>query len=369
MSHGRRSRPPTAAKPQRFFEKELAGEEPPSFATMQSLYALAKDVFARAPWGRMTEDKLVLVEGAAPDGLCYCSIMGALGEVFALQVYLGAEGYRSFQRMHAGEPMTTGEFIAGQRCLYVHFVPLRELEPPDRELLEAMGHPLKAGTVAPQFRSMRPGYHAWYPTAPEARILAECHGAFLAFYDRWQADRDVDYWVEENVYPLLSRRGEENEYELRLAKAPAPPKPIPRLPAVDESWIRRILAARFASRGVLEVDHFYGAAMIGEKHERKACVRIAVAIDARTEHAYRPVAGSAEASTGDMLVEVVLGAIESASAIPKEIHVRDREFKVLLDPLGHALGFPVRVAKSMPALELVKSELLAMMGDTPSPVR
>jgi len=131
------------SKPERFFEKELIGEEPASFATMQELYNLANDLGDRHPWVVLAEDQLVLVEGAASGELCICSVMGALGQVRALHVYIGPEGYRLFRRLHSGERMTPGEFFAAQRSVYVEFVRLGELTAADRVLLKAMGHRLK----------------------------------------------------------------------------------------------------------------------------------------------------------------------------------------------------------------------------------
>jgi len=42
MTHRKGTDPYLASKPARFFEKELVGEEPPFFATMQALYNLAR---------------------------------------------------------------------------------------------------------------------------------------------------------------------------------------------------------------------------------------------------------------------------------------------------------------------------------------
>jgi hypothetical protein len=64
------------SKPARFFEKELVGEEPPSFATMRTLYNLARELLGRHPWDQLTEDQLVLVDGAASQEVCFCSVIG-----------------------------------------------------------------------------------------------------------------------------------------------------------------------------------------------------------------------------------------------------------------------------------------------------
>jgi hypothetical protein len=370
MAHRKDIHQPLVTISEHFFQKELAGEEPPAFATMQMLYQLATDLFARHPWNLVSEDELVLVEEAASREFCFCSVMGSLGQVRALHVYLGPEGYRFFKKLQSGETLTVGEFFAAQRSVYVEFVRLGELTAPDRKFLEAMGHLLKRGTLAPIFRAIRPGYHPWYVTEGEARILAECQWALITICDLLQANPDLYYWDKENVYPMLSRQGEkgnEEGYRMRPVEAPSLPAPMPNLPTLDEARVQRIRDCRYPSKGVLEADHFYGVGMIGEKNQRKACVRLGLAIDAKSGLAYPPEVSLPTSSMGDILTRVVLQAVESASALPQEVHVRDSEFKVLLDPLAQALGFSVRVIKSLPAPDFAKNQLLKMMGD-PGPL-
>ena len=121
---------------------------------------------------------------------------------------------------------------------------------------------------------------------------------------------------------------------------------------------------KLPSQQVLQVDHFYGAGMIGQKNQRKACFRLAIAIDAETAAAFPPEVGAPEALTGDLLTRAVLKAIESGGFLPFEVHVREPEFRVILGALAKALGFRVKVADSLPALDFAKEHLLGMMGDS-----
>jgi hypothetical protein len=88
-----------------------------------------------------------------------------------------------------------------------------------------------------------------------------------------------------------------------------------------------------------------------------------LAVDAQSGFVYAPEVSSPEPSKGDVLMRVILRAIESACALPREVHVRGGEFKLLLEPLAEALGFSVKVMKSLPALDFAKCDLLEMMGD------
>jgi hypothetical protein len=137
---------------------------------------------------------------------------------------------------------------------------------------------------------------------------------------------------------------------------------MPKLLDLDQRSIQSILDLRYPSAGILEVDHFYSAAMIGAKHERKACLRIALAIDSKSAMAFPPQVGAPEESTGNMLQKVVLEAIEAKGALPVEIHVLSREFKIVLDPLAEILGFRVKVRDSLPALQFARSEMQGLLG-------
>jgi len=363
--HRRAQATPTAVSPpERFFIKDL-GDEAPSFQTMQSLFTRAAAVHAKRPWSEMEEDNLVAVEHPATREACFCSVMGSAGEARVIQVYIGEESYFWFHKVHAGGNVSLGDYLANQYSVFVHFVSPGELAPPDRELAKNMKHPLARGTEVPFFRTIRPGYHPWFVTENEARILAGGLEAILVASEALSKNPHADLWSEEDVYPLVQLYGEPGdhwEYNLKAVAAPIQTPRIPKLADLDQPRIQSILDRRFPSAGILEVDHFYDSASIGGKHERKACTRVAMAIDSKTGFAFPPQIGAPEESTGNMLQRVVLAAIEAKRALPVQIHVLDREFKILLDPLAELLGFSVKVRDALPALQFAREAIQGMLG-------
>jgi len=358
--------PSPSAPPARFFERELAGEQAPSLESIQSLYQRASQVHMRAPWNDLEEGDLVIFQEPVANEQCFCSVMGALGEMRIVQAYVGASSYFWFRDLHDGRQVAAGDFYAHQRSVFVHYVPIKELEGPDRELLQAMQHPLAKGTVAPIFRTIRPGYHPWFVTENEARILTTAMEAVLAVCDLMDKDPDLDPWDTADVYPFVKLEEAKNRRQAYLvseAEAPRPALSMPAPPAPDTKRIQKIIARKLPVAGALEVDHFYTLSMIGEKHARKACMRIALAIESKTGLALPPQVSTPEESTGEILQRLILGAIEGSGAIPSKIYVRDREYKSLLAPLARVLDFEIAVKKSLPALDFAKSEMLAMLGD------
>lgn len=346
-----------------FFENQLQGEESLSFQTAERLCGLAAKFLVLHPWEFLGDEDLVLMEDPQSRQTCYCSIMGTLGEVFSLHVYVGAESYRLFRKIASGKPITVGDFFASQAAVSVEFVRASELSAPDREVLRSLDYPTKRGGLAPIFRACRPGYHPWYVTESEGELLARCMQAVIVFCSTMSA-RDGTFWDQVDVYPLLVPIDEvQTDYEIRMARAPEPPTAPLQLPEVDETLLAKVREMNYAIAGALEVDHFFGAGMVGHAYERKACLRMGLATDARSGLVFEPQISSPHDSTGDILLRVVLNAILRGHFVPEEIRVRHEEFQMLLEGLAHTIGSSVRVAKSLPALDHAKNHLLAMMGD------
>ena len=98
----------------------------------------------------------------------YCCVLGELGEVLGLVVYLGTEGleqHRKIQsgKLHAGSP----EFIYSQLCLTAWFSNRSELDKTDLKVVKQLGLKFHSNNAWPQFRSFQAGY---YPRCPTSRF-------------------------------------------------------------------------------------------------------------------------------------------------------------------------------------------------------
>ena len=349
--------------PEQCFVKELAGETPPSFQTMERLYGLASDLYALRPWRVLDEDQLIVVRDSVSGELCYCSVMGALGEVLSMHAYIGAEGLRQFRRIAAEEIADAGEFFASTHCVYVEFVRKAELLRQDRELLAALGHPQGRGLASPIFRTMRPGFLPWFVTEEEARTLAECIRAVIVVCAAVASEQSVKFWELADTYPMVTRReGAEPRYEVEMFHAILPPEPPVAPVQLAEETLLAVRAQDYAVRGVMELDLTYSGASIGKKNERNACASIAIAVDAGSGMVLAPEVANSSVAAGDTLAKVFLRAIQASRTLPREVRVRKQEFKDSLAPLMESFGVTVRVAKRLPATDEAMSHLQGFLG-------
>jgi hypothetical protein len=349
-------------KERNFFALQLGGEEALTQATAAKLFGLASEVHGARPWERMGDTDLVLVRDPVSDQMCYCCVMGALGEYFAVHVYLGPDGYRFFKRIQREGTISPGDFYGSQSGVTAEFVPSAELSAPDRELARAFGHPLSRGLAAPQFRTNRKGYQPWYVTEPEATVLALGLESVLAFCQVRKRTPNKQYWAHEDVYPEVVWT-KHSRFSIRetLVKTEPPPPPEPAV--LDEASLAKLQKKDYAIRGAIEMDHFYTSVPIGKEHERKACLRSVLTIDAETRLLYAAEVVEPSEAAGRFLVRVLIDTIQGAGFIPAEVRVKDPNAKILLSSLAERLGFAVVVRKKLAVLEPAKRELLRTLGD------
>ena len=359
----RRATSPSAST-DRFFVKELSGETPPSFATMQRLYRLASELYGHRPWDLLDEEELVLVKNAAMGETIYGSVMGAIGEVFAIQAYIGDESYRLFRAVEADEISDHLEFFGGLHSISVEFVPMSELEPQDQRLLVALGHPLHGKKAAPIFRAIRPGYQPWFVTEEEASALVECLSALLLICSIVSGNEEIDYWGREDWYPLVERVGGEEptfQYAVGLVHAPVPAMPSLDPASLSDAQLQQIRGRDYPVGGVIELDSFFSGGAIGERHERKFWTRTAMAVDAKTGIVFPPEVFPPDVPVGNALLGALTKAIQTTRSLPREIKVQSRRYKDCLTPVAQILGCQIKTASRLPALAEARDSLRQMM--------
>jgi hypothetical protein len=354
---------PAPGDPDRCFSKELSGENPPSFFALRSLYNLSTLLCAQQPWKLLDENRLVLLRSSAGNELCCCSVMGALGQVFAMHAYIGPEGLGIFRKMQAGEITGAADFYASQRAVYVEFVTRGELEKPDRELLAALGHPRGRAIRCPIFRAIRPGFYPWFVTAEEAQVLAECIRAVTCVCSALATGAGAEFWDEDrDIYPLVSHVSPgKSDYWVEPTKlvSPSPPPLVP--VRLEEEILSQFRGKDYALRGVMELDHMFHAAAIGEKNERKALTCVVLAVDADTGMVYPPEVIISNMPPADAMARAFVKAVQSTGVFPREVRVRHENFRDCLLPLLQSFNVAIRVRHDLPALDEARAAMTAFL--------
>lgn len=358
----KKSPPVAAIPPDRFFEKELSGENPPSFAEMTELYRQAAKLFGLKPWSLLQENQLILIPHPEKDELCYCSVMGAMGEVFSMHAYIGTKGYRSFHQVATGKLKDPAEYLISLNCVYVEFVSRAESEGPDKKALDALGHPKGKTAMAPIFRAIRPGFHPWFVTSEESRILAACIRAVIVVCSEIARNGKANFWPRADTFPLvMPGEDAEHPYRIELMKLDPPaeePLPLAQIPEEALSLLRK---QDYRIQGVTELDYVLSTTAVGKKSERKACTCVTLAVDADSGIIYASELSNGPVLIGDELAKALMKAVQGTRTLPREIHVRSRKVKECLRPLVESFSLSISISDRLPALEEARAHLLSFL--------
>jgi hypothetical protein len=334
----------------------------------------------------MSDCDLFGVQNPENGEIGYCCVLGELGEVYGLVVYLGSAGleqHRKIQsgKLHAGSP----DFAYSQCCLTAWFGGRRDLDNTDLKVVKEVGLKFRGSDTWPQFRSMQPGYTPWYLSEREARFLAVC------LEQAWQVALDF------KKNPTLLDPPGKNLYLVRVgaektaAHSPSPSlssgrqslssqtieaavrewnsqwlSPAPRVKTavkafpLDEIRLQRIKKTRQENSGAWEIDAFFTPHPVAGD-DRPFFPIAFLCADHHSGFIFATVV--AEPSTWETeFPKAFLESIEAHRLLPHKLSVRKEELRDLFGHLATRLGIEVEFTKKLPAVDRAKRGILKLIG-------
>jgi hypothetical protein len=352
-------------------------------AAWKKLYDAAVHFREIACWNWMSDSHVFGVQNPDDGENGYCCVLGSLGEVYGLVVYLGSVGLEQHQRMqsgklHPGSP----DFAFSQSCLTAWFGDRRDLNPTDLEIIRKLGLKFRGRNTWPQFRVMQPGYMPWHLDEREATFLTLCLEQARQVALDFKNDPE---WLDppgRNLYlvrirtetstanspdpasltdqPLLfsepdTRSGWNNQW-LRPAPRPkAEVKPFP----LDDMRLQRIKKICREQNGVWEIDGFFTPQPVAG--DRRPYFPYAfLSADHDSGFIFSTVV--AEPSTWESeFPEAFLRSVEDHGLLPGKVQVRKAELGDLFAPLATRLGIKIDLTKKLPAVDRAKRALVKFM--------
>jgi hypothetical protein len=127
----------------------------PALDDWQKLYDLMAQIKSLAPWDWMEESDIFGIQMPETGELGFISVMGMLGEHFAVAVYQGVKGLGGFWQMHSKGPKLSPEFVLQVPQLQASFEDRELISKEDREVMKKLGLKYRGAKAWPQFRSYR----------------------------------------------------------------------------------------------------------------------------------------------------------------------------------------------------------------------
>ena len=149
----------------------------PNLEELRKLYAAAIEFKELAPWNWMRDNNLFGVMNPENGEVGYCCVMGAIGEHFALGVYLGSEGLASLVKISSGVNYGDAEdALCIQKCLMASFEDRKYVQENDVNQIKDLGLNFRGKNEWPLFRNHSPGFVPWYLSGSEVVFAYHASG-------------------------------------------------------------------------------------------------------------------------------------------------------------------------------------------------
>ncbi|HDM79443.1 MAG TPA: hypothetical protein ENG51_23725 [Deltaproteobacteria bacterium] len=338
------------------------------FEEWRGLYEVMEKIKELAPWEWMNEHDIFGVENPETKELGFVSVMGALGEHYAISVYRGSEGlfgFLSLLDIPPGEPGMFSEYLLEIPQLQASFEDRDMLTARDLKVIKSLGLKYRGRKSWPLFRSFKPGFFPWYLESEEIRFLQYALEQILDVAPRFKEDPLVlEPGREETIMVrVASKKGNNLAWRDEKMKIDPPdPEQINILVNVD---IMDAVKKLPPSESEFEIDVFMYPMPVQEKRGDRPFYPYAfMIVDGNSGHVASVELLNPGASLGNMWAEVpnkLVENLEKLKVLPKRILVSSDLLYDLFYPLSEDLGFVLEAWEELPNLDDAKHGLLEFL--------
>ena len=344
----------------------MAEEITPGIREWRGLYESAIRVKEISPWEWMTEADVFGVRSPESGELGFVSVMGLLGEHYAVSLYLGSEGIHGFLDLQEMGPFADPEALIQIPQIQASFENREELEKRDREVIKVLGLKFRGRNAWPMFRSYRPSLFPWFLEAGEVRFLSCALEQLVDVAPRFGEDPSLLEPSGGDSYLLRVPRQEGGRRLWEDTSTGVPPLDAPPIEVEMEASKIEALGRLPRGEGRLEVDFFMFPVPVQDEGDRPYFPHMLLVVDA----------GSGLVLGSDLLtphpsLEAMWGRVPETLAeqllavglAPERISVDSDLLFDLLEPLASEAGFDLRLSPSLPGLESTRENLLRTIGE------
>ncbi|MEW6738049.1 MAG: hypothetical protein AB1489_42625 [Acidobacteriota bacterium] len=333
----------------------------PSVDEWRNLYEAAKRIKELAPWQWMEETDIFGVQNPETGELGFVSVMGTLGEHFAIAVYLGQEGIYGFWGLQVEDVDAYPERVLEVPQLQASFEDRSELEEKDRAVIKQLGLKFRGQHAYPMFRSIQPGFVPWFLTAKEARFLTHALEQTMEIATQFKDNRSLFEDPNEERYLVRIPQQEKNQISWQNQVLPVPPPEPLSVPISMDMESLEELEKLPLSNLIIEVDFFMLPTPIREKGQKPYYPYMLLIAETNNgmiigTELFKPEPDLT--SMWGMIPAQVATQLAHIGVAPKEIAVRSDLVCQLLEPMATALNIKLKEKRVLHSIDQAKQALL-----------
>ena len=344
----------------------MAEEMTPVIREWRRLYESATRIKEISPWGWMTESDVFAIRSPESGELGFVSVMGLLGEHYAVSLYLGSEGIHGFLDLQEMGPFADPGDLIQIPQIQASFENREELDKKDREVIKELGLKFRGRNAWPMFRSYRPSLFPWFLEAGEVRFLSCALEQLADVAPRIREDHSLLEPSGGDSYLLRVPRQEEGRRLWEDASTGVPPLDAP--PIEVEMEASKIEAlGRLPRKAVrLEVDFFMFPAPVQGEGDRPYFPHMLLVVDAGSGMVLGSDLDAPHPSLEAMwgrVPENLADQLFGLELAPEKISVDSELLFDLLEPLASEAAFDLELSPALTGLEQARETLLQTFGE------
>jgi len=325
----------------------------PTLNDWKRLYDAAIEFKRVRPWTWMSDADLFGVQHPDTGEIGYCSIMGALGQVYAIVLYPGDEALQDYLKLQSGVfDYEDSDAIYLQKCLMASFEDRDRIDKTDYGIIKKLGLKFRGRNSWPLFRCFLPGYVPWYLTKKEANFLTLALQQAIDVSQRFKEDDNLLLPDDDESRILVKVFGKSNAWEDAYHEIPFLEETESVMGPVDEIRLRKIKKSTTRTDQTWEIDSYYFPNAVAEG-DRPYFPKALVVMDHESEAALHYFLGSPEGYY-ESFRDQLLTLFEETKNIPDRILVDKGENQKIFKPIASGLGIRLDRVDRLPGAEAFK---------------
>lgn len=315
------------------------------------------------PWTILEPDAVVAVINPENQEPGYCCVMGHMGQIFGMEVYLGGLGHNTLSEIMNAVGQPPMDIAYRKNSLYLEFVGSDEPTKEEKSIIRKLGLKFRGPAAWPLFRSCRPDCVPWFLEEPEVRFFAIALRQIVAVCERVLAESTL-------VLPptrhdgYLTRVPESRDGRVVWSDRWVKPKPFekPPLPVMVFDEVRFAQA----KKKVKHIDKSWAVGLLSampvEDDERPYYTRLFLAADEKSGYLFASAIMHPK-SYHELLLPKLIEVIEKTGIMPSTIRISSPDLHALLKAPLKRMGIEVKLVKNLPVIEEAYESMLEYFGN------
>jgi hypothetical protein len=320
----------------------------PTKEAWQALYKVAIELKLLKPWNFLNGMDIISIILPRRKEPVFCSIMGALGECYAIGVFDGYTAVSDLKKMTDSDDIPMNITASYQNCLMCYFSDREELVSEDMQTLKDLGLKFRGRNDWIYFRAHNTGFAPWFIDSKQCELMTQTLQGLVMAILVLQDGMKVDFEKGETLVREYSeKRGEWINYAAKLQLATEHFSEV----TIGNELLLKKLSNFKKNEVILELELCYLLTPIQErKSQRPYLPQMIMFADANAGTIQKYKMLSKKDKAIQILFDMLAEYIESYGK-PSIIYVRDKRIRAIVDDFCSKVGIDLEERRRLPVID------------------